>query len=188
MNVTNVIIAGAFAVQGCSLDAKVSEVSTPNTETSVETEVSSTPSSDAKSSAEYDTSNLGNLGFVRIDGESVKFVHDPKVLFTYIDGSKDTKTINNLVVISTRFFNGTYSVDYYDNTGNDLQIEQVVIQQGDLTLTYNHSVPEDQQYIAGAQKQFDAYLNKILVRKEELRQETLAKKKEFGTEVLLGQH
>lgn len=188
MNVTN-IIAGAFAVQGCSLDAKVSAASTPNI-VSGETEVAGTPSSDAKDSAEYDTSNLGNLGFIKIDNDSVKYVHN---LFGVWDKSGTYTSRHLLIVIknneSVNPLIDLCIVEYYDNTDNDLKIEKVEIEHRGLTYTYDSSVPEDQQYIAGAQKQFDAYLSKILVRKEELRQETLAKKKEVGQEVLLeGQH
>ncbi len=180
MNLTNIVIVGAFATQGCSLDTKVSDASTPNTETPVKTEVSSTPShNDAKDYAEYDTSKLGTLGFVRIGNDRVSFNHDD-----YFGGNRNRLTVLKNVYSSALVWTAVPNITYYDNNGNDLKIELVVIEKDDLRYIYDDSVPEDQPYIADAQKQFDTYLPKILVVKEELRQSALTKKKEVGQELL----
>lgn len=153
---TNLVIA--TAIQGCSLDTKIS--------------ATSSEAPDAIDSSIYETLTVGNLGFIKIGSDDVSFNNFLHVHQLYVV-KYGHSTSENMVII------------YQDTSGSDLKLEEVEVRKGGVTVTYNISSPQDKPYMDAAQEQFDSYLPKILQRKEELRLEALGKKEEIGREVFL---
>lgn len=114
-------------------------------------------------------------GIADINGESLTFEHE---IESY------GAPVNRLTVF-THDTEGRV-IYYIDYVGNDLTLEKVVIgrELGTKTFVYERKNAEDLPYIDGAQKQFDAYLQKLRAIKSKQEQEDQREKRGEG-ELLL---
>lgn len=189
-----IILAGTSVSLSCSFDGQVSVESSETPEqTPVETveETQEAPSSSVAITEEaYETYDIQKNSaaltkdptlyvtneFIPIGNDTVRFLHCK----SYFD---DCEYNNSLTV--KKEGDKVESICYLDISGNDLIIEQVRIYptKGEY-VDYSTSVPEDKQYLEGAQRQFDTYLKQILNKKEELRLEEQKQKDALGQMLL----
>lgn len=114
-------------------------------------------------------------GMADIDGESITFEHE-----TVAYGAP----VNRLRVF-THDAEGRV-IYYIDDVGNDLTLEKVVIElePGTKTFVYERKNADDLPYMNGAQKQFDAYLQKLQAIKSKQEQEDQREKGVEGDRLL----